>query len=59
MKMKKIFSIVLLVLLLVVPFALMTGCANNEDMLLQCKDENFGNYTGKTVDGLSAYDLVM
>ncbi|MDE6472233.1 MAG: hypothetical protein K2L52_04330 [Clostridia bacterium] len=57
--MKKIVWIIIAVLLLTFPISLMAGCSNNDEMLLQCNDENFGNYKGKTVEGMSAYDLIM
>lgn len=57
--MKKFLSIILIMLVLTVPFAIMSGCANSEEMLLQCNDENFGKYSGKAVEGMSAYDLIM
>ena len=57
--MKKIVWIMVVALILLAPISLMAGCANNDDMLLQCDDENFGKYNGKAVEGLSAYDLIM
>lgn len=57
--MKKIVWIMIVALILLAPISLMAGCANNDDMLLQCDDEDFGKYNGKAVEGLSAYDLIM
>lgn len=58
--MKKIVYVVLAIMLLTVAISAFAGCAKDDgDVLLECRDANFGNNQGNVVSGLSAYDLIM
>ena len=60
MKKVKIVLIAVAILLIAVQVMLIGGCSKvDKDMLLQCRDKNFGDYSGKAVSGMSAFDLVM
>lgn len=50
---------IIAVLLIVSQVFLIVGCANTEKVLLECNDKNFAKYTGKAVNGMSAFDLIM